>query len=572
MMIQRIVPHNLKGLIIRFWPVQAVSSQATAQASYRLAALAFPSLKAMRASLRVLSTVAAAAFVAAAVPLPNSRQLEFMDLELTQFFHFSIPTFWDPPEEYLYTANPTYHNCATTTIDHSNQTGSYYPCLDPVLFNPTNFSADDWMENAAALGTREIILTAHHEGGFALWPSNFTTYSVKLSTRWRGGQGDVLREFADAANRWGIKISYYLNVACDHYATIVEKITPEEFIRRQVGMVHEVLTQYGPVNRFWFDGTTGYPADTNVTDLWERVYEEIRSVSPSTMISPYRGDICASIGTLYTSNGPVPNSTDGSACQSPTETGAIFHPTEMHGITAQMGPDGNTDDVPTYWFWHNWACARNISGCPWVGHTNASRIFDSFIWTVGHGATLNFNCPAERTGRMNASLSAVMHVAGAALNATFRAPPLVGVGATSVPCGTPIEIDLPGGGGQPFDYVVSMEDLSFGQRVANYSFEFMAVGGDVWEMLVPPVISNKSASLTDRPDGKDPRDSYLGHKRIDFPIVNTSATTGAAVKVAKVRFNCIRSLEDPIYIRSIELREKQVPWEKEWRGPPLPRE
>ena len=61
------------------------------------------------------------------------------------------------------------------------------------------------------------------------------------------------------------------------------------------------------------------------------------------MISPYRGDICASIGTLYTSDGPVPNSTDGSACsKQASETGSTFYPTEMHGITAQMGPDGNT--------------------------------------------------------------------------------------------------------------------------------------------------------------------------------------------------------------------------------------
>ena len=58
---------------------------------------------------------------------------------------------------------------------------------------------------------------------------------------------------------------------------------------------------------------------------------------------------------------------------------ANFHPTEMHGITIQEGPDGNTDAFPTYWFWHPWACATNISGCPWVGHGNASRIFDSYL-------------------------------------------------------------------------------------------------------------------------------------------------------------------------------------------------
>lgn len=60
-----------------------------------------------------------------------------------------------------------------------------------------------------------------------------------------------MREFADAANRWGVKICYYLNVACDHFQTEVQKLTPAEFIRSQVGMLNEVMTQYGPVNRFW---------------------------------------------------------------------------------------------------------------------------------------------------------------------------------------------------------------------------------------------------------------------------------------------------------------------------------
>ena len=119
-------------------------------------------------------------------------------------------------------------------MDHSNATGKYYPCLDPILFAPTNFSTEDWMANAAALGSQEICLTAHHEGGFALWPSNHTPYSVKLSTRFQGGKGDVLRDFVDSANRWGIKICYYLNVAANGYLTHVAQVTPEEFISAEV--------------------------------------------------------------------------------------------------------------------------------------------------------------------------------------------------------------------------------------------------------------------------------------------------------------------------------------------------
>ena len=519
------------------------------------------------AALAAAAAVAAAALAAPALalPLPNQRQLDFMELGRIQFFHFSIPTFWDPPTAYLFTKNPTYHNCATTAMDHGNQTGSYYPCLDPLIFAPTNFSADDWMRTAAALGSREICLTAHHEGGFALWPSNFTSYSVRKSLLWRGGSGDVLREFADAANRWGIGICYYLNPTSNSYHTLVEKMAPEPYIEAELGMLREVMTTYGPVNRFWFDGTSDLPAGTNVTDLWRRVYALIREVSPPTLISPYRGDVCATTGSLLTRAGPVPNSTDMSACAPPSEDGAYFHPSEMHGITLQEGPDGNTDALPTYWFWHPWACAGNVTGCPWVGHANASRIFDSHLTTVGHGAVLNFNAPAERTGRMNVSAAAEMFDAGLALNATFAGAPVAGfeTGPVNVSVGVPLVVDLPGAGGQPFDYVVAMEDLRFGQRIANYSIDYMAVGSSVWEVLVPPVVKNATAPFGDRPDGHDPRDQYLGHRRIDFPVVNTSSFAsggGPVVPVARVRFNVLRALAEPAVLRSLTLRLRQTPW------------
>lgn len=497
-------------------------------------------------------------YLAPPLAKPNQRQLEFMDMELSQFMHFGIPTFWDPPADYLYGDNPTYHDCHTTSIDHSNQTGDWYPCLDPMIFNPTDLNADDWMAASTAMGMKEIVLTAHHEGGFALWPSKFTNYSVALSKNWKGGRGDVLREFADAANRWGIKIAYYLNVQDDGYQNFVVKASPEDFIQRQIGMVHEVLTQYGPVNRFWFDGTKSVPEGTNVTDLWNRVYHEIRTTSPGTMISSYRGDVCSSTGSLYTNQGPLPNTTDPSNCKGPfSESGPVFHPTEMHGITIQEGKDGNSNEKPTYWFWHDWACAGNVSGCPWIGHANASRVFDSILVTVGHGAVLNMNIPPDRTGRMNASVAAVMREVGDALNSTFgkhvsKATAVKGACAEGV-----VELELPHVGA-PIDYIVTMEELSEGQRIANYSVEFQRSGASKWETLVPPV--QPTPSLQDRPDGHDPRDQYVGHKRIDIPEWPDSA---AKDQIQKVRFTCLRSIQDlEVNIRSFALHKRDVPWER----------
>ena len=123
---------------------------------------------------------------------------------------------------------------------------------------------------------------------------------------------------------------------------------------------------------------------------------------------------------------------------------------------------------------------------------------------------------------------------------------------------------------------ISRLPVTVGQRIANYSVEFQREGSTTWELLVPPALANGSkpnfffhehvshptqalrTGLGDRPDGHDPRDQYVGHKRIDFPIVNTSE-----VKVASVRFNCIRPIEgaDQVHIRSMALDKKTVPWE-----------
>ena len=53
---------------------------------------------------------------------------------------------------------------------------------------------------------------------------------------------------------------------------------------------------------------------------------------------------------------------------------------------------------------------------------------------------------------------------------------------------------------------------------------------------------------------------YVGHKRIDFPVVDTRT-----VKIDAVRFNCIESLvpdtSEKVFLRSFSLHEKNVPWE-----------
>ena len=88
---------------------------------------------------------------------------------------------------------------------------------DPSLFNPTQLDARQWMRALKSAGIKQAILVVKHHDGFALYPSRYTTHSVK-SSPWKGGHGDVVREFVNAAHQYGIKVAFYLSPADRHEA------------------------------------------------------------------------------------------------------------------------------------------------------------------------------------------------------------------------------------------------------------------------------------------------------------------------------------------------------------------
>ena len=122
----------------------------------------------------------------------------------------------------------------------------------------------------------------------------------------------------------------------DGYLAQIAKVDEDKYMASQKGMLTELLapdSPYGPVNRLWFDGVKsnskangdfrpGYLGD-NYTAFYTDVYEHIRKVSPSTLISSKRGDVCDNTASLYTNDGPAPNSTDSSQCTTASETGQV---------------------------------------------------------------------------------------------------------------------------------------------------------------------------------------------------------------------------------------------------------
>ena len=183
--------------------------------------------------------------------IPSKKQLEFMDWELGVFFHFGIRTFYE---------------------GHTDWDG--LP-MDAAAFDPVDFDAGQWIRTAKAGGARYAVLTAKHHDGFALWPSAYTEYSVKNSP-WRGGRGDVVKEFTEACRAYGLKTGLYYSPAQFGSRAMQGREYDDYFISQ----ITELLSNYGRIDYLWFDGcgSEGHRYDE------ARIIAAIRALQPGILI------------------------------------------------------------------------------------------------------------------------------------------------------------------------------------------------------------------------------------------------------------------------------------------------
>ncbi|TYP70191.1 alpha-L-fucosidase [Paenibacillus methanolicus] len=198
----------------------------------------------------------------AALVAPTERQAALQDMEFYAFVHFTVNTFTD--EEW----------------GHGTES--------PAIFDPAELDADQWVEACRDAGMKGLILTCKHHDGFCLWPSAYTGHSVKNSP-WKNGEGDVVREVAEACRRGGLKFGIYLSPWDRHEPTYGDSPAYNAYF---VAQLRELLTGYGDIFCVWFDGACGEGPNGKRQEYdWDAYYATVRELQPGAVISVCGPDI-----------------------------------------------------------------------------------------------------------------------------------------------------------------------------------------------------------------------------------------------------------------------------------------
>lgn len=197
--------------------------------------------------------------------IPSERQLRWHELEMYALIHFTPTTF-------------------------QNKDWGYGDAL-PEIFNPVSFDADQIAKVAASAGLKGLITVAKHHDGFCLWPTKTTAYSV-ASSPWRGGKGDMVKEFMQAARNAKIKFGVYLS-AWDRNDMRYGTSAYADAYRAQLT---ELMSNYGPLFISWHDGANGGDGyygglkekrvvDRTIYYQWrEKTWPIVRKLQPEAVI------------------------------------------------------------------------------------------------------------------------------------------------------------------------------------------------------------------------------------------------------------------------------------------------
>jgi alpha-L-fucosidase len=234
-----------------------------------------------------------------------------------------------------------------------------------------------------------VIITAKHHDGFCLWPSKYSTHTVRES-KWKNGKGDVLKELSQACKEYGLKFGVYISPWDRNHP----KYGTGEYNDVFVNMMKEIFTNYGPIWELWWDGANGEgPNGKKQVYDWDRFKRTVKTLSPNTVVF---SDVGPQIRWVGNENG-IAGKTNWNYLDTAGYTAGAGSPsTDTLNTGNAYGkawiPAECDVSIRPGWFWHANEDSKVKSG---------EQLFDLYLKSVGRGSNLLLNVPPDRRGLIN---------------------------------------------------------------------------------------------------------------------------------------------------------------------------
>ncbi len=145
-------------------------------------------------------------------------------------------------------------------------------------FNPSKFDAREWVRIAKDAGMKYLVFTTKHHGGFSMWNTRLSDYSI-MNTPFKR---DVVKELSEACHEAGLKFGIYYSPR-DWWHPDYGIGDNSRYEAYMTGQLRELLTEYGAVDVVWFDS---FGTGESIR-YWhaDKVLALVRELQPQTIIN-----------------------------------------------------------------------------------------------------------------------------------------------------------------------------------------------------------------------------------------------------------------------------------------------
>lgn len=364
-------------------------------------------------------------------------------------------------------------------------------------FTIKKINAAQWIKCAQSSGATGIILTCKHHDGFCLWPSDYTSFSVKYSDF----EGDIVKMVSDECRKAGLDFGVYLSPWDMHEPTYGTPDYNDYFCNQ----LTELLTNYGAISEVWFDGAKGADAKAFEYD-WQRYYKLIRELQPDANIA-----VCGPDIRWVGNEGGKTRKSEFSVVPAYLQTAETVEKKSQHaesdagGMKKRTSTDedlGSRDllkNCPELCWYPAEVDVSIRKGWFYSKKTNftvksAKKLFNIYLNSVGNNCTLLLNVPPSDKGTIHINDAVALRSLGNKIEGLYSKPVLVEkFGMLKETDGM---LDFTFDSEKKLKYVILKEDIRYSQRVEAFDIFLKKENGNYVHVYSGTVIGScKIATL-----------------------------------------------------------------------------